>query len=70
MPTIIGLDIATWIFKLHSVDPETGELQRIKLQRSELLEHFGNLAPSIVAMEARSSSQHAARLYRPGEAQL
>lgn len=64
MPTVIGLDIAKRIFQLHSVDPETGELQRFKLQRSELLEHFGNLAPSIVAMEACSSSQHWARRFK------
>ena len=30
---------------------------------SELLEHFSNLAPSIVAMEACSSSQHWARRF-------
>jgi transposase len=58
MPTVIGLDIAKRIFQLHSADLETGEIQRLKLQRAELLEHFGNLAPSIVAMEACSSSQH------------
>lgn len=57
MPTVIGLDIAKHFFQLHSVDPATGEIQRSKLQRSELLAHFGNLAPSIVAMEACGSSQ-------------
>src|ERR1700733_209342 len=63
MPTVIGLDIAKRFFQLHSVDPETGEMQRSKLKRSELLEHFGNLAPSIVAMEACGSSQHWARRF-------
>jgi transposase len=63
MPTVIGLDIAKRIFQLHSADLETGEIQRLKLQRAELLEHFGNLAPSIVAMEACSSSQHWARRF-------
>ena len=63
MPTVIGLDIAKRIFQLHSVDPETGELQRLKLQRCELLEHFSNLAPSIIAMEACGSSQHWARRF-------
>lgn len=63
MPTVIGLDIAKRIFQLHSVDLATGEIQRLKLQRAELLEHFGNLAPSIVAMEACSSSQHWARRF-------
>jgi transposase len=63
MPTVIGLDIAKRIFQLHSVDPETGEMHRLKLQRAELLEHFVNLAPSTVAMEACSSSQHWARRF-------
>jgi transposase len=63
MATVIGLDIAKRIFQLHSVDPQTGEMQRLKLQRAELLEHFANLAPSIVAMEACSSSQHWARRF-------
>lgn len=63
MPTVIGLDIAKRIFQLHSLDLSTGEIQRLKLQRAELLKHFGNLAPSIVAMEACSSSQHWARRF-------
>src|SRR6185312_4297096 len=63
MSTVIGLDIAKRVFQLHVVDPETGEMQRLKLQRAELLEHFGNLVPSIVAMEACSSSQHWARRF-------
>jgi hypothetical protein len=42
MPTVIGLDIAKQIFQLHSVDPETGEMQR-----AELVEHLGKLSPAI-----------------------
>jgi hypothetical protein len=34
MPMVIGLDIAKRIFQLHSGDPETGEIQRSKLQRA------------------------------------
>jgi len=64
MQTVIGLDIAKRIFQLHAVDPATGEIQRLKLQRSKLLEHFSNLAPAIVAMEACSSSQHWARRFK------
>jgi transposase len=63
MPTVIGLDIAKRFFQLHSVDSDTGEIRRSKLQRSEFLEHFSNLAPSIVAMEACASSQHWARRF-------
>ena len=63
MPTVIGLDIAKRFFQLHSVDPETGQMQRSKLQRADLLERFSNLAASIVAMEACASSQHWARRF-------
>lgn len=57
MATVIGLDIAKQVSQLHSVDVETGEIVRLKLKRSELLEHFAKLVPSIVALEACSSSQ-------------
>jgi hypothetical protein len=52
MQTVIGFDIAKHIFQLQAVDPATGEIQRLKLQRSKLLEHFSNLASAIVAMGA------------------
>jgi transposase len=64
MTTVIGLDIAKRVFQFHSVDPATGEIRRLKLQRSDLLDHFGNMAPVIVAMEACGSSQHWARRFK------
>lgn len=63
MRRVIGLDIAKRIFQLHSVDPKTGEIERLKLQRVELADHFARLSPAIVAMEACSSSQHWARRF-------
>src|SRR5689334_3777446 len=63
MPRVIGLDIAKRIFQLHSVDPETGEIERVKLQRTGLLEYFAKLLPTVIAMEACSSSQHWARRF-------
>jgi hypothetical protein len=47
MATVIGLGIAKQVFQLHSVDVETGEIVRLKLKRSELLEHFAKLVPSM-----------------------
>lgn len=64
MLAVIGLDIAKRIFQLHSVDPETGEITRLKLGRSELIPFFANRAASIVAMEACGSSHHWARQLR------
>ncbi len=36
--TVIGMDIAKHVFQLHAVNPSTGEIERIKLRRSQLLE--------------------------------
>src|SRR6185437_14839946 len=55
MQKVIGLDIAKRVFQLHSVDPQTGEIERRKLSRGELLEHFARLSPATIAMEACSS---------------
>jgi transposase len=61
--TVIGLDIAKRVFQLHTVDVTTGEIRRVKLQRSELAEFFGKMAPAVVAMEACGSSHHWARRF-------
>jgi len=63
MRRVIGLDIAKRIFQLHSVDPKTGEIERLKLQRVDLADYFARLSPVIVAMAACSSSQHWARRF-------
>jgi transposase len=63
MKTIIGLDIAKRVFQLHSVDPTSGEIHRVKLLRAELLEFFATRVPAVVAMEACSSSHHWGRIF-------
>lgn len=60
---VIGLDIAKRVFQLHSVDPSTGEIQKARLQRADLLPYFATLSPSVVAMEACGSSNHWARRF-------
>jgi len=59
--TTIGLDLAKRIFQVHSVDPDSGEISRQTLKRSQVLRHFANRAASVVAMEACGSSQYWAR---------
>jgi transposase len=59
--TTIGLDIAKRVFQAHAVDPASGEVTRSKLQRAEMLQHFAQLQPSLIAMEACGSAQHWAR---------
>lgn len=59
--TTIGLDTAKRVFQAHRVDPDTGEVGRTKLRRGELLAHFAQLQPAMIAMEACGGSQHWAR---------
>jgi len=59
---VIGMDIAKNVFQLHTVNPETGELERRKLKRAKVAEFFANRAPSIVAMEACGGAHHWARM--------
>ena len=50
--SVIGMDIAKSVFQLHAGDPETGEIERIKLRRHEVLPFFAQRKPTLVAMEA------------------
>ena len=52
MLTTFGLDIAKRVFQLHTVDPDTGEIQRLKLRRVEMVPFFANRGPCVVAMPA------------------
>jgi transposase len=54
--SVIGMDIAKQVFQLHSVDPDTGEVERIKLRRQEVIEFFAHRAPTLVAIEACGSA--------------
>jgi transposase len=58
---IIGVDIAKRVFQLHWIESETGEIVSLQLKREQFLEHFANLAPCLVGMEACGGSQHWAR---------
>lgn len=59
--SVIGMDIAKQVFQLHSVDAETGEVERTKLRRDEVLSHFARRAPALVAIEACGSAHWWAR---------
>jgi transposase len=59
--SVIGMDIAKQVFQLHSVDPETAEVERIKLQREEVLPYFARRASALVAIEACGSAHWWAR---------
>lgn len=59
---VIGMDIAKTVFQLHIVDPETGEIQRMKLKRDRVAAFFANRTPALIAMEACGGAHHWARL--------
>lgn len=59
--SVIGMDIAKQVFQLHSVDSETGEIERTKLRRDEVLPYFARRTPALVAMEACGSAHWWAR---------
>jgi transposase len=45
------MDIAKHIFQLHRVNPISGEVERIKLKRAQVLAYFARHEPALVAME-------------------
>ena len=59
--TVVGVDTAKWVFQLHWIDMETGEIVSLQLKREKFLEHFANRAPCLIGMEACGGSQHWAR---------
>ena len=64
MPVTIGLDIAKRFFQLHAINSETGEVERLKLRRSEMKAYFANRVACLVTMEPCGSSHHWARELR------
>jgi transposase len=50
--TVIGMDIAKHVFQLHGVDSTTGQIERKKLRRHEVLLFFAQHVPVLIAMEA------------------
>jgi transposase len=50
--SVTGMDIAKKVFQLHTVVPLTGKIERIKLQRDEVLPFFAVQQPCLIAIEA------------------
>jgi transposase len=59
--TVVGVDTAKEVFQLHWVDAETGEVHKKQVKRAKFLEHFSNLSPCLIGMEACGGSHHWAR---------
>jgi transposase len=57
----IGVDTSKSVFQLHGVDAAERPVLRKKLRRSQVLEFFKTLPPTLVGMEACGASHHWAR---------
>jgi transposase len=60
--TTYGLDLAKRVFQVHWVEPDTGELKRKALMRTEVAAFFARRAPGVVAMESCGSAHHWGRV--------
>ncbi len=61
-PTIIATDLATRVFQIHYVDPESGAIHSKTLKRAQLVPFFSNRPASRVVMEACGSAHYWARV--------
>ena len=59
---IIGMEIAKNILPLHIVDPEIGELERVKLKCDPVASLFANRQSTSVALEACGGAHHWGRV--------
>lgn len=57
----IGLDIAKHVFQVHGIDEAGSVVMRRRVRRGEMLAFFARLEPTVVGMEACSTSHHWAR---------
>jgi transposase len=59
--TTIGLDIAKNVFQVHGIDAAEKVVVRRQLRRSQVLEFFEALPPSLIGMEACATAHYWAR---------
>ena len=64
--TTIGLDLATSVFQVHAVGSDGKVVLRRHLRRSQMLEFFARLAPSLIGIKACAGAQSRAQ-YRARE---
>ena len=57
----VGMDTSKHVFQLHGVNAAEEPILRKKLRRKEMVDFFGKLPPTVVAIEACGGSHHWAR---------
>ncbi len=50
--TIIGLDLAKYVFQVHGIDAEGNVIEKRRLRRSQVIAYFASIPPCLVGMEA------------------
>lgn len=50
--SVIGFDIAKQVFQIHAADAEGRMVAQARLRRGQVLDHFRDLPPSLVSIEA------------------
>lgn len=60
--TRIFIDTSKSVFQLHGVNAAEGVVLRRKLRRSQVVEFFSRLAPTVIGLEACGASHHWARV--------
>ena len=58
---VVGLDIAKEVFQFHTVQMNSGEIVNKSLKRARLMEHFAQMPPCLVGIEACGGAHHWAR---------
>jgi transposase len=64
--SVIGLDLAKYVFQVHGADAAGRVVIRRQLGRAQVLEFFGRQARCLVAMEACSSAHLGSRTDQAG----
>lgn len=63
MPALtIGLDLAKHVFQIHGADASGNAVIRKKLRRSEVIDFFQRLQPSLIGIEACGTAHHWGRV--------
>ena len=56
--TMVGLDLSNFVFQVAVVNHDGEVVTESKLKREEMRKYFGNLKPTVVAMEARVNAHY------------
>lgn len=62
--SMIAVDLAKRVFQVHGVDASGAACITRKLRRSEFLDFFAQIEPSVIGLEASPSAHHWARQLR------